>query len=120
MSEISLMELREALLAAHKALIEDAKRLYISAGNKAPDPVRLWHLLIQDPFFQWLRPISETIVALDEALEAPQSITVAQGVALVREELIDEAGPEFQNKLNSACRRDDVVDAAWKRVVALL
>lgn len=120
MPENSLSELREALLAAHKALIEDAKRLYISAGNKPPDPVAFWHLLIQDPFFQWLRPISETIVAIDEGLEQAKPMTVAQGIALVREELIDEAGPELNEKLQAACARDAVCAAAWERVLSII
>ena len=120
MSENSLSELRETLLAAHRALINDAKAMYISAGNKTPDPVRFWHLLIQDPFFQWLRPISETIVALDEAIESSSDFTLAQAALLVREDLIDEAGPEFSENLKAARARDSRVEAAWFRVLALV
>jgi hypothetical protein len=120
MAENSLSELREALLAAHRALINDARAMYISAGNKVPDPVAFWHLLIQDLFFQWLRPISEVIVALDEAQERSADFTLAQGVALVREELIAEAGPELTAKLQAARARDGKVDSAWARVLALV
>jgi hypothetical protein len=120
MAENSLSELRESLLSAHKALINDARAMYISSGNKVPDPVAFWHLLIQDPFFQWLRPISEVIVALDEAKERSADFTLAQGIALVREELIDEAGPELVEKLQAARARDEKVDSAWARVLELV
>jgi hypothetical protein len=119
MTENSLNDLREALLSAHKALINDAKAMYISSGNKVPDPVRFWHLLIQDPFFQWLRPVSEVIVALDEAMGRATDFTLVQGVALVREELIDEAGPEFTDQLGAARSRDSRVEEAWSRVLTL-
>jgi len=112
-------DLRAALLTAHKALIEDAKRAYIEAGNRQPTPVEFWHLLINDPAFQWLRRISETIVAIDEALDKG-TMDEAKSFALAKEELIDEAGPEFSDKLNQAVTRDPRVRAAWESVVACL
>ena len=113
-----LDSLRTALLDAHKALIDDAKRQYVAAGNKAPTPVEFWQLLMNGPAFQWLRRISETIVAIDEAVEK-QSMDEAQAFSLVREELFLEASYEFNDKLKQAIGRDPFVRLAWQKVVDL-
>ena len=60
------------------------------------------------------------IVALDEAMERGSGFTLAQGVSMVREELIAEAGPELTAKLQAARARDVRVEETWSRVLALV
>jgi hypothetical protein len=62
------MALRRALLHLHKTLLDSARYRY-ERQNGAVSSQRMLHLLLHDPQFQWLRPLSEAIVRLDEVLE---------------------------------------------------
>lgn len=63
----SLAEVRRGLLRLHKALI-DAERLAFERGRGPVTNSQLLQSLIEDPFFAWLRPYSQLIVEIDEAL----------------------------------------------------
>jgi hypothetical protein len=65
-----LVELRLILLNLHKALLDSERTSYeISHGLIGP-PSAFLQLLINDPSFQWLRPITTLIVQIDETLAA--------------------------------------------------
>src|SRR2546423_13346380 len=65
-----LVELRLILLDLHKALLDSERTSYeISHGSIGP-PSAFLNLLINDPSFQWLRPITTLIVQIDETLAA--------------------------------------------------
>ena len=65
-----LVELRLILLNLHKALLDSERTSYeISHGSIGP-PSAFLQLLINDPSFQWLRPITTLIVQIDETLAA--------------------------------------------------
>ena len=65
-----LAELREVLLTLHKALLDSERTAYeIRHGDIGP-PAAFLNLLIHDPSFQWLRPITTLIVQIDETLAA--------------------------------------------------
>jgi hypothetical protein len=65
-----LAELRLILLNLHKALLDSERTAYeIGHGSIGP-PSAFLHLLINDPSFQWLRPITTLIVQIDETLAA--------------------------------------------------
>jgi hypothetical protein len=63
-----LNELRRALLHLHKTLLEWERAGYerihgrVSAGE-------LLRVIVNDPQFAWLHPVSELIVRIDESLE---------------------------------------------------
>ncbi len=59
--------LSRALLAVHKELLERARAEYERANGRQT-PAQLWSLLIGDPFFAWLRPLSGAVARLDELL----------------------------------------------------
>ena len=60
-------ELRPLLLHLHKALV-DSEREETALGEKLT-PHRWWHMLSNDVRFAWLRPFTQLIAAMDEALE---------------------------------------------------
>ena len=62
-----VVEVRRALLRLHKALI-DSERAAFEARAGATSNGQFLQLLLQDPFFVWLRPFSGLIAAMDEAL----------------------------------------------------
>ena len=63
----SLSQVRRALLDLHKALIERERAAY-EKGHGPVTPGEMLQLLIRDPAFSWLHPISELIVRVDELI----------------------------------------------------
>jgi hypothetical protein len=65
-----LTELRQILLTLHKALLDSERTAYEISHGAIASPSAFLHLLIHDPAFQWLRPITTLIVQIDETLAA--------------------------------------------------
>jgi hypothetical protein len=65
-----LTELRHTLLALHKALLDSERTAYELVHGTIPSAAAFLQLLINDPWFQWLRPITTLLVAIDETLAA--------------------------------------------------
>lgn len=58
-----------ALRALHKTLIDVARSDYERHRGSIAGPGMLLGLLMEDPFFSWLRPMSRVMVEIDELLE---------------------------------------------------
>jgi hypothetical protein len=65
-----LVELRMILLNLHKALLDSERTAYEISHGSIASPAAFLQLLINDPSFQWLRPITTLIVQIDETLAA--------------------------------------------------
>jgi hypothetical protein len=65
-----LAELRRLLLTLHKALLDSERTAYEIGHGPIASPGAFLQLLIHDPAFQWLRPITTLIVQVDETLAA--------------------------------------------------
>ena len=64
-----LVEVRGALLHLHKTLLDHERTAYEQRyGQVAPG--ELLRLIISDRHFEWLHPVSELIVRIDELLDA--------------------------------------------------
>jgi hypothetical protein len=61
----SLREVSKLLLPLHRALIDAAKEDYALAFAPVK-PAQLLQLLTDDPFFEWLKPVTSLIVDIDE------------------------------------------------------
>jgi hypothetical protein len=70
-----LQELRDALLDLHKTLIDSERAVYETNVGPINSPHHFLQLLSGDPWFAWLRPVSQLIVAMDEALDAKEPLT---------------------------------------------
>ena len=62
----ALRDVSRALIPLHRALIDEAKADYALGYGPVDQPTRLLHLLNEDPFFAWLKPITSLIVDIDE------------------------------------------------------
>jgi len=62
----ALRETSQALLPLHQALITAAKADYIDVTQMEATPTQLVGLLMSDPFFAWLKPVTSLIVDIDE------------------------------------------------------
>lgn len=61
--------LAKALRAYHSALLDFAKGEYEFLHGPVSNPFEMWQLVIHDPAFQWLRPLSGLMATLDEVLD---------------------------------------------------
>ncbi len=64
-----LTDLAKTLRSIHSALLESLKRDYEAAHGKIPGPLKLYQLVIDDPFFSWLRPLSAQMALIDERID---------------------------------------------------
>jgi hypothetical protein len=61
-----LRELSKQLMPLHRALIEAAKADYALAYQPIENPTQFLRLLNDDPFFEWLKPLTSLIVDIDD------------------------------------------------------
>jgi hypothetical protein len=109
-----LQELRNALLKLHKALVESERVTYEKTVGGIRSPNHFLQLLMSDPWFAWLQPVSQLIVAMDEALDAKEPATDADAEALIKQTKLllvaSEDGEGFSRHYFDALQRDpDVV-----------
>lgn len=81
-----LREVRAALLRLHKALLHSERDVYEQFHGRIQSKGEFFQLVIGDEWFSWLRPFSQFIVQIDEALSAKEPITLHRA-----NELLDEA-----------------------------
>jgi len=105
-----LQKLRDALLALHKTLIDSERESYEKTGATIKSPNHFLQLLMNDPWFVWLQPLSQLIVAMDEALQSKKPVADAEGEALIKQAKLllvaSEEGTGFANHYFEALQRD--------------
>lgn len=115
-----LPQLREALLELHKTLVESERISYEQTIGTISSPNHFLQLLVNDPWFAWLHPISLLVVTMDQAIDSKRKpLTDADAEALVKQarELLvaAEEGEGFPKHYFDALQRDpDVVMAHAK------
>lgn len=100
----------------HKALVDSERASYEETVGKIQSPNHFLKLLTSDPWFAWLQPLSQLIVAMDEALESKEPLQDADALALIKQcgQLLvaSEEGEGFARHYYDALQRDpDVVMA---------
>jgi hypothetical protein len=115
-----LQELRDALLDLHKALIDSERAVYETNVGPIQSPHHFFQLVTNDPWFAWLRPVSQLIVAMDEALDAEEPLTSDSVDALMNESVFllipAESVGEFGERYVAALQRDPHVVLAHAQV----
>ena len=103
--------MRRGLLRVHKALLEDARIRYEREQGRIEGSGALLRLVLNDPWFAWLHPLSGLVVQIDELLASDEA-TLADGDALLNQArgLIkpDANGEGFQRRYHRAIQ--DVPD----------
>jgi hypothetical protein len=112
---------REGLLRVHKALLDHERTRYEREHGKFAGNVEALQAVINNPFFAWLRPVSELIVGIDETEAADEAASAAQARALLAQAIdllkADEMGEGFQREYYRAMQGSPDVIAAhaeWK------
>jgi catechol 2,3-dioxygenase len=108
-----LRELRARLLNLHKVLLDDAKAAYEMDRGRVRSNASLLQLVINDPWFAWLHPLSELVVRIDETIEPGAPAAESDGAALVEqiERLLSpaESGEVFARRYFEALQRQPAV-----------
>ena len=118
-----LADLRHALLHLHKTLLDWERAAYDRVHGRT-SPGELLKVVMADPQFAWLRPVSELIVRIDEAIgrEAPDTevdvdAIVAQARILVAP---DEARADYAHRYRTALQEHPDAVLAHRAVRSVL
>jgi hypothetical protein len=118
-----LEKVRVALLVLHKALVDSERIGYEKTMGTIPSPNHFLQLLMKDPWFVWLQPLSHLIVSMDAALDAKEPPDDAAVEALLKEAWIlvspSETGEGFSHHYFDALQRDPNVILAHAEVTKL-
>lgn len=105
-----LREVREGLLNLHKALLESEKVVYEKQHGRIRSKGEFFRLVVDHEWFGWLRPISQFIVKIDEALggKEPATLDEVKGLLSEAETLLHpaESGTESEQRYYQAIQRD--------------
>jgi hypothetical protein len=119
-----LADVRRALLRLHKALLEAERASYERGRGGVGGSGEFLQLVLNDPWFAWLRPVSELVVHMDELLEPAQEAkegealaALGQAASLVRP---PDGGGEFGRRYREALQVSPDVVLAHAELSRLL
>src|SRR5580704_15789001 len=107
----NLTALRNGLLRWNKSLLDIERAAYERDVARISSTGQYLQLVLDDPWFAWLREISQFIVIVDETLaqkeEPPAPADAARLIATARDLLLpSESGSEFARHYDRAMQRD--------------
>ena len=120
-----LSSLSKSLVGLHKTLLDSEKVGYEESFGKIATPAAFFQLVMNDPWFAWLRKLSEFIVSIDERLgKKDEPVTpedVKTFVAQARELLTpQDTGLGFAQNYHNAMQRDPDVILAHAAIIKVL
>jgi hypothetical protein len=108
----------------HKAALDHERARYERIHPPVGGPLEFLKLALNDPWFAWLRPMSELIVQIDEFVMSKEPTELRQGEALLvqaRELLTpSETGNAFAREYHRAMTESTEVAMAhgeWRRAI---
>lgn len=112
----TLTDVRQGLLGLHKALIVAEQLTFERIYGRVDSTGQLLQLVMNDPWFTWLHPLSNMVVRIDELMDGDTALTVEDVAVLMTEirALIrpSEMGDGFERSYYEALQRaPDVVMA---------
>ncbi|HLL91213.1 MAG TPA: hypothetical protein VK324_18085 [Tepidisphaeraceae bacterium] len=116
---------RLGLLTVHKALLDYERSSFESLNGPVASSGQFLQIVINDPFFAWLHPLSQMIVQIDEVEVSREPTALADATALLAraKDMIqpNESGDEFQRRYHHAIQESAEVAVAhgdWRRRVS--
>jgi hypothetical protein len=119
-----LGDVRLTLLRLHKKLLDAEQVRYEREHGRIESGGALLQLVIHDPWFAWLRPLSGLVVQIDEELEGEAPMTDADATAMIGQIRgmlqADEIGDLFQKNYHRALQDVPDVVIAHREVMRVL
>lgn len=120
----TLTDVRHGLLGLHKALIVAEQLTFERIYGRVDSTGQLLQLVMNDPWFTWLHPLSNVVVRIDEMLDEECNLTledVAQILTEVRGMIRpSELGDGFERSYYEALQRAPDVVMAHSEMKKLL
>jgi hypothetical protein len=119
-----LTSLRNGLLRWHKSLLDAERAAYERDVARIATTGQYLQLVLGDPWFAWLREISQFIVIVDETLDLKEPpaapADAARLIGQARELLVPSAtGSEFARRYGEAMQRDPAAVLAHGEMMAV-
>ena len=106
----NLKDLSKAMLRLHKTLLDAAKVNYETENGKIASIGQYFQLVVDDPYFAWLRKISSLIALIDEAVSVrrPATETEAKGLENEAKLLLNfqDGDENFNEKFQTALQNN--------------
>jgi len=119
-----LTDLRRALLPLHKTLLEWERKTYEREHGRKMGAGELLQIIMTAPQFAWLRPISEVIVRIDQALDeqAPDTTVDVDAIIIQARRLVapDQTEKPYAQRYLTALQEVPDVVVAHGKVTAIL
>ena len=116
-----LIQLRQPLLHLHKTLLDLEREAYERAHGRVENSYAVLQLVLHDPWFAWLRSLSELMVQIDEMLDAKEPPKQSEAGAIINQARVlltpSETGSGFQRKYFSSMQQSPDVVLAHAEVV---
>ncbi|THJ20546.1 MAG: hypothetical protein CAF45_014965 [Nitrospira sp. CG24E] len=119
-----LLDMRGSLLSLHKALILAEQVTYERINGRVASTSQLLQLVLNDPWFTWLHPLSQLVIRIDELLDDESELLLVEmehflieARALIRP---SEEGDGFERSYYEALQREPDVIFAHVEVKKLL
>lgn len=113
-----LTEMRNGLLRLHKSLLDSERALYERDVARITTTGEYLGLVMNDPFFAWLRTLSQFIVVVDETLDFDEPAQPADADRLIARarELVapSETGTGFARRYFEVMQADPAVVLAHR------
>src|SRR4026209_2726212 len=111
-----ILDVRSSLLSLHKALILAEQVTYERINGRVESTSQLLQLVLNDPWFTWLHPLSQLVIRIDELLDDKSELLhvemehfLMEARALIRP---SEEGDGFERSYYEALQREpDVIFA---------
>jgi hypothetical protein len=105
-----LTDLRNGLLRLHKVLLDSERAAYDRDIQRITTSSQFLELVLHDPWFAWLRELSQFVVWIDERLDAEEPADAAEAALAIKQARAlltpAEEGSGFGKNYFSALQRD--------------
>ena len=117
-----LRAVRDGLVHLHKQVIESERVPYERAHRPIASSGEFLRIVLHDEWFAWLHPLSELIVAIDQALAEEDPVTESIAAALIERTrlLLTHGGPVFGPRYREALQQHPSVLVAHGQVIGRL
>jgi hypothetical protein len=118
-----LKALRNGLLRLHLTVLESERAAYERDVQRITSPGQFLGLVLGDPWFTWLRELSQFVVLIDETLDFAEPATAADAEGLIgrARSLVSpsETGEGFARRYWEAMQRDPGVVLAHRDMMGV-